>query len=97
MLARPPYPMAALLHVKRHLIQKKLYNEGVVNIPILKLRKLRPRGGNEVTAVERVISLTLYLPTLSKFCGKGHRLLERWRSKLSFNSLLLKEEMTYST
>ena len=51
----------------------------------------------KLRAVERVISLTLYLPTLSKFCGKGIVYLERWRRKLSFNSLLLKEEMTYST
>lgn len=28
----------------------------------------------KLRAVERVISLTLYLSTLSKFCGKGHRL-----------------------
>ena len=42
--------MVALLHVKRHLIQKKLYDEGGVNIPILQLRKLRPRGSNEVTS-----------------------------------------------
>ena len=44
--------MVALLHVKRHLIQKKLYDEGGVNIPILQLRKLRPRGSNEVTTSE---------------------------------------------
>ena len=36
--------MVALLHVKRHLIQKKLYDEGGVNIPILQLRKLRLSG-----------------------------------------------------
>lgn len=42
--------MVALLHVKRHLIQKKLYDEGGVNIPVLQLRKLRPRGSNEVTS-----------------------------------------------
>ena len=44
--------MEAILHVKLHLIQKKIYEEGVVNIPILQMRKLRHRGSNEVTRSE---------------------------------------------
>lgn len=42
--------MVGLLHVNRHLIQMKLYDEGVVNFPILQLGKLRHRGSNEVTS-----------------------------------------------
>lgn len=42
--------MVGLLHVNRHLIQKKLYDEGVVNFPSLQLGKLRHRGSNEVTS-----------------------------------------------
>ena len=63
MLARPPYPMAALLHVKRHLIQKKLYNEGVVNIPILKLRKLVNQGTEKLPPV---VCLTRSVATKQK-------------------------------
>ena len=44
--------MEAILHVKLHLIQKKIYEEGVVNIPILQMRKLRHRGSNAVTRSE---------------------------------------------
>ena len=44
--------MVGLLHVNRHLIQKKLYDEGVVNFPILQLGKLRHRGSNEVASSE---------------------------------------------
>ena len=44
--------MEAILHVKLHLIQKKIYEEGVVNIPILQMRKLRHRGSKEVSRSE---------------------------------------------
>ena len=44
--------MVGVLHVKLHLIQKKIYAEGVVNIPILQMRKLRHRGSNAVTRSE---------------------------------------------
>ena len=44
--------MEAILHVKLHLIKKKIYEEGVVNIPILQMRKLRHRGSNAVTRSE---------------------------------------------
>ena len=44
--------MVGVLHVKLHLIQKKIYEEGVVNIPILQMRKLRHRGSNAVTRSE---------------------------------------------
>ena len=39
--------MEATLHVKLHLIQKKIYEEGVVNIAISQMRKLRHRGSYE--------------------------------------------------
>ena len=44
--------MVAVLYVKLHLIKKKIYEEGVVNIPILQMRKLRHRGSNDVTRSE---------------------------------------------
>ena len=44
--------MVGVLQVKLHLIQKKIYDECVVNIPILQLRKLRHRGSNEVASSE---------------------------------------------
>ena len=44
--------MAGVLHVKLHVIQQKIDTEGVVNIPILQMRKLRHRGSNEVTRSE---------------------------------------------
>ena len=44
--------MVGVLQVKLHLIQKKIYEEGVVNIPILQMRKLRHRVRNEVTRSE---------------------------------------------
>ena len=44
--------MVGVLHVKLHLIQKKISEEGGVNIPILQMRKLRHRGSNEVTRSE---------------------------------------------
>ena len=44
--------MVGVLHVKLHVIQKKIYEEGVVNIPILQMRKLRHRGSNAVTRSE---------------------------------------------
>jgi len=42
----------AILHVKLHLIQKKNYEEGVVNIAISQTRKLRHRGSKAVTRSE---------------------------------------------
>ena len=44
--------MAGVLHVKLHVIQQKIDTEGVVNIPILQMRKLRHRGSNAVTRSE---------------------------------------------
>ena len=44
--------MVGVLHFKLHLIWKKLYEEGVVHIPILQMRKLSHRGSNEVTRGE---------------------------------------------
>ena len=44
--------MVGVLHVKLHLIQKKISEEGVVNIPILQMRKLRHSGSNAVTRSE---------------------------------------------
>ena len=44
--------MVGVLDIKLHLIQKKIYEEGVVNIPILQMRKLRHRGSNAVTRSE---------------------------------------------
>ena len=44
--------MVGVLHIKLHLIQKKIYEEGVVNTPILHMRKLRHRGSNAVTRSE---------------------------------------------
>ena len=44
--------MEAILHVKLHLIQKKNYEEGVVNIAISQMRKLRHRGSKAVTRSE---------------------------------------------
>ena len=44
--------MVGILHVKLHLIQKKMEEERVVNIPILQMRKLRHRGSNAVTRSE---------------------------------------------
>ena len=44
--------MVGVFHVKLHLMQKKIYEKGVVNIPILQMRKLRHRGSNEVTRSE---------------------------------------------
>ena len=41
--------MVGVLDIKLHLIQKKIYEEGVVHIPILQMRKLSHRGSNEVT------------------------------------------------
>ena len=43
--------MVGVLHVKLHLIQKKI-KEGVVNTPILQMSKLRHRGSNAVTRSE---------------------------------------------
>ena len=44
--------MVGVLDIKLHLIQKKIYEEGVVNTPILHMRKLRHRGSNAVTRSE---------------------------------------------
>ena len=44
--------MVGVLHIKLLLIQKKISEEGGVNIPILQMRKLRHRGSNEVTRSE---------------------------------------------
>ena len=44
--------MAGVLHVKLHVIQQKIDTEGVVNIPILQMRKLRHRGSKEVSRSE---------------------------------------------
>ena len=44
--------MVGVLHFKLHLMKKKIYEEGVINIPILQMRKLRHRGSYEVTRSE---------------------------------------------
>ena len=44
--------MAGVLHVKLHVIQQKIDTEGVVNIPILQMRKLRHRGSKAVPRSE---------------------------------------------
>ena len=44
--------MVGVLHFKLHLMKKKIYEEGVINIPILQMRKLRHRGSYEVTRNE---------------------------------------------
>ena len=44
--------MVGVLHFKLHVIKKKIYEEGVINIPILQMRKLRHRGSYEVTRSE---------------------------------------------
>ena len=44
--------MVSVLHIKLHVIQKKICEEGVVNISILQMRKPRHRGSNEVTRSE---------------------------------------------
>ena len=44
--------MVGVLHVKLHLIQKKISEAGGVNIPILQMSKLRHRGSNAVTRRE---------------------------------------------
>ena len=44
--------MAGVLHVKLHVIQQKIDTEGVVNIPILQMRKVRHRDSNEVSRSE---------------------------------------------
>ena len=75
--------MVGVLHVKLHLIQKKIYEEGVVNIPILQMRKLRHRAVMKLQEVKRMMSLRVYLSTLNQLCGKGHclsRLLEKKNS-----------------
>ena len=64
--------MVGVLHVKLHLIQKKIYEEGVVNIPILQMRKLRHRAVMKLQEVKRMMSLRVYLSTLNQLCGKGH-------------------------
>lgn len=44
----------------------------------------------KLQAVERMISLTLYLPTLHKFCGKGHSLSRMWEKQTQFQLSLTK-------
>ena len=44
--------MVGVLDIKLHLIQKKIYEEGVVNIAISQMRKLRHRGSKAVTRSE---------------------------------------------
>ena len=45
--------MEAILHVKLHLIKKKIYEEGVINIPILQMRKLRLEALMKLLVSER--------------------------------------------
>lgn len=44
----------------------------------------------KLQAVERMISLTLYFPTLSKVCGKGHSLSRMVEKQTQFQLSLTK-------
>ena len=83
--------MEAILHVKLHLIQKKNYEEGVVNIPILQMRKLRHRAVMKLQEVKRMMSLRVYLSTLNQLCGKGHCLSRLLEKNTQFQLSLLKK------
>ena len=83
--------MVGVLHVKLHLIQKKIYEEGVVNIPILQMRKLRHRAVMKLQEVKRMMSLRVYLSTLNQLCGKGHCLSRLLEKNTQFQLSLLKK------
>jgi len=79
--------MVGVLHFKLHLIKKKIYEEGVINIPILQMRKLRHRGSNEVRRSETDDFFEcIYLHSIN-FVEKGIVYLDCWRKKLSSTSL----------
>ena len=63
--------MVAALHVKLQWIQKKIYEEGAVNIPILSMRKLRHRDLMKSIVNESSL-VSVFMD--SKLFGKGHGL-----------------------
>jgi len=87
--------MVGVLDIKLHLIQKKIYEEGVV-LSILPFYRWGNWGTEAVMMLQEVkwmMSLIVYLSTLNKVCGKGHCLSILLETKLLFPLSLLKKEM----
>ena len=80
-----------VLHSLLNWIKMKIYQEGVINIPILQMRKLRHRGITEVTNKwKRCVLVRVFIYT-SNHCGKGHSLCRLSGKTINFYSVKKKQ------
>ena len=71
MLLNATHHVLRVLHALLHLIPNKMYEEGVINIPILQMRKLRHRGITVITSQGNTCFLLSIFIYLVNFVGKG--------------------------
>ena len=85
--------MVGVLDIKLHLIQKKIYEEGVVLsiLPFYRWGNWGTESVMKLQKVKRMMSLIVYLSTLNKVCGKGHCLSILLEKKSLFQLSLLKK------
>ena len=71
---------------------KENYTEGVTNVPILQMTKLRPRDINEVTRKWKRCFLVSVQSIIRKLCGKVHCWSRLLGKNLDFNSFFQKKK-----
>lgn len=67
-----------VLHTLLHLITKNMYDEGVLNIPILQMRKLKRRDITVLTSYGNTCFLVSVFIYLVNCVGKGITWLDCW-------------------
>ena len=78
MLLKATKHVLSVLHALLHLIPNKMYQEGVINIPILQMSKLRHRDITVVTSEGNTVFLLSVFIYLVNCVGKGIVWLNCW-------------------
>ena len=89
MLLRPLSNVLGVLQGLLHLIENKIYEEIVINIPIYTSGN---SGINEVASKWKRNFLGAYISTLSKIHGNGHWLSILWAKLISISILSIKKK-----
>ena len=83
----------SVLHALLHLITKNMYEEGVINIPISQMSKLRHRDITVVTSEGNTVFLLSVFIYLVNFVGKGKVWINCWE-KTQFQFSLLEKKIS---
>ena len=83
----------SVLHALLRVITNKMHEEGVINIPILQMRKLRHRDITVITSQGNTCFLLSVLIYVVNCVGKGNVWLECW-GKNSISILCIKKKLS---